>query len=488
MVSKVKNKSKKKKDKDFKETYNGRGIAYANLKKYEEAIANFNKAIGIDENNKDAYNNRGNVYSYLKKYKEAIADYNKTIGIDEDFKEAYNGRGIAYSYLKKYEEAIADYNKVIKLNPKGLNGYYNRGILYKNMGVLDKALDDYNKAFSKTLEDINKNYKKISYLYENIKYFTFKKLKELSLDSINNEEDIKWLELGASNKESLKTALDFYTMEENIKLDIEAISKDNNVKYIASLEELSEYIIKLSKTEKHYLFRGVNRAFWDLTPSIFRGKHEEEKLLENFKREAPSFSDIDFNHYEKIDYLSLMQHSGTPTKLLDWTQSFMIALFFAFYQENREDINSFGVPCIYIVDSTDLIKTYEDVRDKIKGIEGKNREEILFFAPYLNHKRAQVQQSIFSYHLKMDAKIDDQKVERVVFNPYLKDEVMNYLAVNGITISSIYPDLEHLSQRLKEKSNANLNYTKTLRNQEISSLEDSAISRYKNSKVSSVSG
>ena len=61
---------------------------------------------------------RGNAYNALKKYEEAIADYTKAIELAPKDANNYRARGSAYSNLKKYPEAFADYTKAIELDPK----------------------------------------------------------------------------------------------------------------------------------------------------------------------------------------------------------------------------------------------------------------------------------------------------------------------------------------------------------------------------------
>ena len=63
----------------------------------------------------------------MKKYNEAIADYSKAIEIKPNKDQAYYNRGIAYYILEKYNEAIADYSKAIEIDPKYQAAYYNRG-------------------------------------------------------------------------------------------------------------------------------------------------------------------------------------------------------------------------------------------------------------------------------------------------------------------------------------------------------------------------
>ena len=53
----------------------------------------------------------------LKKYKEAIEEYNKGIEINPFDADFYNNKGNTLVELKQYKEAIAEYDKAIKTNP-----------------------------------------------------------------------------------------------------------------------------------------------------------------------------------------------------------------------------------------------------------------------------------------------------------------------------------------------------------------------------------
>ena len=44
----------------------------------------------------DAYNNRGVAYAKLGDYRQAISDYDRAIEINPEYAEAYYNRGIAY--------------------------------------------------------------------------------------------------------------------------------------------------------------------------------------------------------------------------------------------------------------------------------------------------------------------------------------------------------------------------------------------------------
>jgi hypothetical protein len=81
-------------------------------------------------------------------------------------------------------------------------------------------------------------------------------------------------------------------------------------------------------------FRGHGNAGWDLAPTLYRDtpptrgiRVVEDEIRQEFIIRAPSLSaERPQNSWE---WYFLMQHSGAPTRLLDWTEGALIALYFA---------------------------------------------------------------------------------------------------------------------------------------------------------------
>ena len=128
------------------EFYMYRGIAKLNLKQYEEAIKDFDEAIDIGPKYPKAYYNRGDAKQELGQYEEAIKDYSKAIETNSRYSEAYVNRSIAKINLGQYKEAVKDCSKAIKINPKDYKAYMNRGNAKLGLKQYEEAIDDYNEA------------------------------------------------------------------------------------------------------------------------------------------------------------------------------------------------------------------------------------------------------------------------------------------------------------------------------------------------------
>lgn len=100
-------------------------------------------------------------------------------------------------------------------------------------------------------------------------------------------------------------------------------------KTITCISDLIEYI-KLSGYDMLW-FRGQRKASWSLQPYIYRNYTPllESQMIQRFMLKAQIFKDNCPAKTEYGDWLVLMQHYGLPTRLLDWSESPLVAAYFA---------------------------------------------------------------------------------------------------------------------------------------------------------------
>ncbi|MEE9609760.1 MAG: tetratricopeptide repeat protein [Desulfatiglandales bacterium] len=125
---------------------NSRGMAQETLENFEQAKADYNKAIEINPEYANAYNNRGNIKAKQADYKGAIEDYNRAIELNSQFVEAYCNRGIAKENLGDYYEALEDFDRAIEINSEYIDGYLRRGMLRQDSGDYAGAIRDFDRV------------------------------------------------------------------------------------------------------------------------------------------------------------------------------------------------------------------------------------------------------------------------------------------------------------------------------------------------------
>lgn len=142
-----------------------RGCAYNTMKKFNEAIPDFNLAIEIDNKNTLAYLNRGVSKSSIGKFKEAITDFEIANVLKPEPRYLVNfyvSWGGALANTGKLKEALIIFDRAIAVNPNIASIYNNRGITNALLGKMDEALKDFEYAvklapnYSEAVENRNR--------------------------------------------------------------------------------------------------------------------------------------------------------------------------------------------------------------------------------------------------------------------------------------------------------------------------------------------
>jgi tetratricopeptide (TPR) repeat protein len=159
-----------------------RGVADKELRRYDQAVADFSRALELRPKNRDIwrwragayealnqkdkaladlasatawepvdatdFRTRAEAYRGLHQYDKAVADLSRAIELDPTVTEYYRARAASYAELRRHDQAFADLTRIIELDPGNAASWIARGQAYRNHHDYDKALADFNKAIA----------------------------------------------------------------------------------------------------------------------------------------------------------------------------------------------------------------------------------------------------------------------------------------------------------------------------------------------------
>ena len=150
---------------------------------------------------------------------------------------------------------------------------------------------------------------------------------------------------------------------------------------ISSVEELipllsdQPYRPDLERNRSLYVYRGMANADFRMVTSLRRNCRElqrtlEPAILKNFAKyavlEDPTIAQSVWRQ------MFLGQHHGLPTRLLDWTQSALVALHFAVSEDNLEHMEQHDC----MVWRTDIKELHALLPPKYQQVMAENKAEV----------------------------------------------------------------------------------------------------------------
>jgi hypothetical protein len=237
------------------------------------------------------------------------------------------------------------------------------------------------------------------------------------------------------------------------------------------VEDVAQYVLEIGRFEHRHVaqwfFRGHSRREFQLIPSLFRldasGMYRqdqwdglEEYMMQSFKCEATPY--LVQQPEDELDWLSLAQHHGLPTRLLDWSTNPLMALFFSVERDSESDADvwCFGFPSTYNCQSN---STYAARRLSLRRIG------VVYFPRHLS-PRVTNQSGCFTYHtsaspLNEEKELDGCEFVRIQIPSQKKSEMLDQLYNLGIHRGLIFPGLEGIAERLKyEVTQRNFRHTR----------------------------
>lgn len=215
-------------------------------------------------------------------------------------------------------------------------------------------------------------------------------------------------------------------------------------------------------------FRGHQDVDYVLTPGLYRRALNHSRSYINLEKAHYNlFYKMGYSQHRERDWnlLFIMQHHGIQTRLLDWSESFSVALHFATLGW-KEDKSC----AVYMLDPLGLNKkamgeerfceppnSYEDcIRDTDKPGFEKNSMAIY---PLRNNNRIVAQQGMFTVQGLESKSLDGEHngnlfkeniLKKIEIPPSLKDDVKKYLKLVGVSSFSLFPDLDGLAKHINE--------------------------------------
>ncbi len=254
---------------------------------------------------------------------------------------------------------------------------------------------------------------------------------------------------------------------------------DNQADWDSFLEEIRTETERLLGAECDLpFFRGHFETNWKLTPSIFRlDITDPEKIAELEGSLITDFQSLCGQLYDKElsgwELIFEMRHAGIATRLLDWTENFANALFFAFNDRvNPDDIETLQ-PCIWILNPYKLNKK----SDGFAGVPAVDSLPFTYYAtkevnmkmvtptykkvssgpiaimPPRGHKRMFAQKSVFTFHFNEKPLNEYYKscVKKIEIPFECKDCADFFLYLAGVNEYSMFPDLDGLGAYMRKK-------------------------------------
>jgi hypothetical protein len=159
----------------------------------------------------------------------------------------------------------------------------------------------------------------------------------------------------------------------------------------------------------------------------------EKWIIDQFRRRSrPYLSHVPLH---ALEWLAVAQHHGLPTRLLDWSESFLAAVFFAV---ERAGVG--GPATIYAMRSPPAAAPDRDPF---------SLKSVMLYRPPHIAPRIPAQQGVFTVHPRPALEFQPRNLEQWVIEESVSWNIKKQLHACGINESVLFPDIDGLARYLK---------------------------------------
>jgi hypothetical protein len=249
---------------------------------------------------------------------------------------------------------------------------------------------------------------------------------------------------------------------------------------IDTWRDFEKFTSEECKEYRQWVFRGQSDSAFGLSSSLYRlferlqeiyvagrgwkklfnRKGHEGQLLLKFKSHAHLYFNPAPENVANLEWLSLMQHHGTATRLLDVTFSPYVAAYFAL-----EGTGGGSESVVYAIQQKILMRATDKVRDTNSRSEDfrsslpndEQRPYLFFYEPLRQSERLAAQQGLFlvpsTLNKTCDEILQDYSIPKGCLNKLLISKSVKYeglrrLRLMNISAATLFPGLDGFCKSL----------------------------------------
>ncbi len=239
---------------------------------------------------------------------------------------------------------------------------------------------------------------------------------------------------------------------------------------ISSIQDLLTCLENRFPSGERVWFRGQHNASWNLVPSLARAGDSSKRVvtetiyIKTFKQNALLF--LPHPPQSEWEWLFLMRHYAVPTRLLDWSESALVGLYFATEEDVHRDDQDGALWCLRpsllnmranispeveaelpFFEVDEVLDNYRP--DKVAQ-ERQTELEPVAAGALRRFARLSAQLGVFTVTHRSKQTIEPgDHLAKILIPTARKPQIRSQLALLGITRLSLFPELESVGEVTK---------------------------------------